>query len=114
MKENKITITGKEVGVAYCFATEIGFRKYTGVGIDEFDASDPEHITYLVLAAILAYYQGNGEEPPLKSDDIIFKAKPKEIIDALTVVFQLRADWYQLPKGDDTDEEPVGDEVKND
>ena len=99
-----ITIAGKEVTLAYCYATEIAFRKYTGESIDQFDASNPEHVLYLILAAIISWYQSKGEEPPVKDEELMYNTKPKELIDALTEIFKLRAEWYKVPAGEPEDE----------
>ena len=111
MKTKTITITGKEVGVAYCYATEIAFRKYTGVGVENFDPANPEHAAYIILAAILAYYQHKGEDAPVTDKDIIYETSPQDIIDAMTAVFHLRAEWYNLPAGEPEDKEE--DKPKN-
>ena len=105
MKQKEITLCGKQVMVAYCFATEIAFKKFTGVNLDEFDATNPEHIIYIILSAIASYYQTTHEEAPVKDEDLMYEAKPKEMLDALNEVMKLRADWYQLPKGDTIDEQ---------
>ena len=85
--------------IAYCFATEIAFRKFTGANLDEFDAGNPEHIIYIILAAIASYYQSEGKDAPVKDEGLLYHAKPKEMIDALNEVLKLRAEWYELPKG---------------
>ena len=100
--------------IAYCFATEIAFKKFTGSNLDDFDASNPEHIIYIILAAIASYYQAEGKDAPVKDEGLLYHAKPKEMIDALNEVLKLRADWYQLPKGDKKDEKPAEEqEEKN-
>jgi hypothetical protein len=109
MKTKEITLCGKQVMVAYCFATEIAFKKFTGVNIDEFDATNPEHIIYLIIAAIATYYQKQGTDAPVKDNDMMYDAQPNELISALTDVLNLRADWYQLPKGEQTDDKPDPD-----
>ena len=115
MTTRKITIAGKEVTLAYCYATEIAFRKYTGVAIDQFDAQNPEHVLYIIISAIIAWSQSRGEEPAIKDDELMYNAKPQELIDTLTEIFKLRAEWYEVPAGEPqeekTDEEPA--DVKN-
>ena len=118
MTTKNITIAGKEVTLAYCYATEIAFRKYTDVSIDSFDATNPEHVLYLILAAIMAWCQSKGEEPPIKDEEIMFSAKPKELVDALTSIFKLRSEWYYIPDAEkaesekETDKKPA--DQKND
>lgn len=104
MTSKEITIAGKAVSVAYCYATEIAFHKYTGKSVDEFDATDPDHVSYLIISAILSYYQSRDEEPPVRDGDIMYDARPKEIINAMTAIFKLRAEWYEVPADEPKDE----------
>lgn len=114
MTTKKTTIAGKEVTLAYCYATEIAFRKYTGVSIDSFNAEDPEHVLYIIIASILAWCQANGTESDVKDEDIIYRAKPKELVDTLTVIFDLRREWYEIPAEDaKKDKEPEEREKKD-
>jgi hypothetical protein len=63
MKEATIKIAGKEVKVAYCYATEILFSDYTGQEFSEFikeavvdknTQSSSKKVLYAVLSAIIA------------------------------------------------------------
>lgn len=101
MIKKEITICGIAVTIGYCFATELAFKQYTGVNIDEMDTTNPEHIIYLILSAILPCYESDGEKSPVKDSDLMYEAKPGELVAALTEVFKLRAEWYQVPKGDE-------------
>lgn len=94
MTEKIITIAGAEVGIKYCFATEIGFRDLSGESIDKFDATNPSHVTALIMAAIVAYYQSRGEDSPIDTEKIMYEAKPKELIEVMTAIFNLRNTWY--------------------
>lgn len=101
--------------MAYCYDTEINFHKYTGVSIDKFDATNPEHVFNFIRSAIIAFCHSKGEEgPSFNVDELKFKAKPKELIEALTEIFQLRAEWYDVPAGDTDDEESDDKQGKND
>lgn len=104
MESGIINIAGKDVNVAYCYATEIAFRKYTGESIEQFDAQNPEHVLYFVISAIVAWSQYKGEEPAIKDEQLMYQAKPKELVEALSVIFKLRMKWYDLPT-----DEPVDD-----
>lgn len=110
MNKEKITINGKEVGVAYCYATEIAFTKYTGVSVDEFDTKNPEHHIYIILAAIMAYNESQGKKAPVKDTDLMYNARPADIIEALRVIFELRNEWYKLPAGDNAASTAEGEE----
>ncbi len=110
MNKEKITINGKEVGVAYCYATEIAFTKYTGVSVDEFDTKNPEHHIYIILASIMAYNGAEGLDTTIRDTDLMYNARPAEIIEALRVIFELRNEWYKLPAGDNAGSTSEGEE----
>lgn len=113
MVSDKIKIAGKECGAAYCYATEIAFHNYTGIGIDNLDPENPEHIVYLIIAAVFAYYQGSSEELPIVDSDVMLKASPTEIKDAVIAISKLRVEWYKLPEGEQPDEVKEEDGEKN-
>lgn len=107
MKEATIKIAGKEVKVAYCYATEILFSDYTGQEFSEFikeavvdknTQSSSKKVLYAILSAIIAYSQSKNEDAAVVDTDIMFNAQPQEIIDAFTIIISLYNDWYQLPK----------------
>ena len=107
MKEATIKIAGKEVKVAYCYATEILFSDYTGQEFSEFikeavvdknTQSSSKKVLYAILSAIIAYSQSKNEDAAVVDTDIMFNAQPQEIIDAFTTIISLYNDWYQLPK----------------
>lgn len=104
METGIINIAGEEVNVAYCYATEIAFRKYTNMSIEQFDAQNPEHVLYFVISAIVAWSQYKGEEPAIKDEQLMYNAKPKELVEALSVIFKLRMKWYDIPEGEPVDD----------
>jgi len=113
MKTKEITICGKQVTLAYCYATEIAFRNFTGVPIDEFDPKNPEQAIYLLLASIQSYCLANDTKPIIQDTDLMYNAKSAELIEAVKTVFELRKEWYNLPAGEadiDKQEEKEGEE----
>lgn len=130
MTEKTITICGKEVRLRYCAATETGFERITGKGIDAFspkfgkdedgntivtDKPTADTNDYIVLAAsaIIAAYERNGEQPPVTLSDILYNATPQEITALLTAVVALRNEWYSLPETIETEPEKGGESAKN-
>ena len=95
--EKTITICGKEVKLRYCAATETGFEQLAGKSIGNIDFNSQEDLLRLSVAAIIAAYQREGQEAPIESKDILFDAKPTEIIELFKAVFELRAAWYNVP-----------------
>lgn len=103
-----IKIAGKEVTMAYCYATEIIFQRYTNSNIDSFDATNSEHVIYLVLAALVAYNEANhktAEDIPLKDTDLMYEAKPADIIYAVKTIYEMRHEWYAVPDAEEKKEE---------
>lgn len=104
-----------DVRMRYCAAAEQGFETLTGKRMDVFSPTPTEWDTdgnptkfdppvattqdYLTLAvaAIVAAYARNNEEPPVTSDDIIYDASPATITELITTVVTLRIQWYKVP-----------------
>lgn len=104
MTTKEINICGKNVTIAYCYATEIDFRKNAGVPMEQLDTTDAAHILHIIMAAMSPYYKSKGEDVPLTEDGIKYEASPEELVQAFTVIMQLRAEWYKMPAGEPTDE----------
>lgn len=113
--EKTITICGKEVKMRYCAAAETGFEQLSGKSIGDIDFSKQEDLICLSLAAILAAYLRDEAEAPVTSADILLDARPKEIVEMLTALIELRTAWYKVPSVVKTEmEEQEGDkEEKN-
>ena len=109
MTTKTINIAGKEVTLAYCYATEIAFARYTGVSIDKFDASNPEHILYLIISATISWSESQGKEPAIKDEDLMYKTKPKELVTAVGEILKLRSEWYEIPISEPEEEEEKED-----
>lgn len=97
MTSKEITIGEKKARVAYCYAVELMFKKYTGEVIENFDASNPEQVMYLVLSAIIAYSSAKNIEQDVKDEDIMYNAQPRQLIDAVKAIVELRMEWYSVP-----------------
>ena len=126
-----INICGKQVEMRYCIAAETGYEVLSGQSIEvfntsvterdadgkptKFDAPNATTADYIKLAcaAIVAAYERNGQEAPIKADEILYDATPEEITDLVTAIVELRLQWYNIPGviKPETDEEP--DDSKN-
>lgn len=109
METSEIKICGRTVHVGYCYATEIAFHNYTGVGVDKFDPGNPQHAIYLIMAAVFAYYNSKdhqGEDHDLTDEGLLYESKPEEIVEAFKQVLELRGRWYgvEASKGAEPDE----------
>jgi hypothetical protein len=109
MITRELTLCGKAVKLAYCYATEIAYKDITGDEIVTYFKSAHESIAkeedpdikqtiQALLACLIAYYNSNGEETPLKSEDIINEAKPAEIGMAIITMLDMRMEFYHVPK----------------
>ena len=102
------------VKLLYCAASETGFQTLSGVTMEVFNpelekneegkyvikalpkATDMNYIQ-LAMACIIAAYECDGEEPPIKSEDLLYHASREEVQDLVTTVLQMRNEWLQVP-----------------
>ena len=75
----------------YCAASEQGFEDLSG-NIKTL-TSKSKDIMNLSLACIVAAYTAEDKEPPIKSEDILYRATSKELTDLYLTVINLRAAW---------------------
>ena len=103
-----------EVKMLYCAATETGYQSLSGKLVDVFvpivemgkdgkpfikeppKATDEDYIQ-LAVAAIVAAYECDGEEPPITSKDILYTATREEIVALVSNVIQMRQEWVFVP-----------------
>lgn len=104
MKSKEVTLCGKTVGLAYCYATEIFFSNLAGVTIDELNTEKPEHVINLIIAAMFAYYRGDEKKCPIKDDDLMYQSSFPEMLDAVKAIYSLRAEWATLPENEPKDD----------
>lgn len=114
-----------EVRMLYCAATETGYEQLSGKSSDAFVArngKDGEVIPptaklddYLKLAisAIVAAYSRKGEEPPVKTGQIIYDCTAEDITQLVTTVIQMRYEWYTVPSVIKQEQQAEVEEPKN-
>ncbi len=113
MNTKKIQIAGKEVNLAYCFATEVNFKLLADSEINDFIVEVAEAITttpqrlpdirksiFLIIASAQSYYNAQGEEMIIIDKDLLFKAKPIEMGTAIGTILALRNEFYTIPDGE--------------
>ena len=114
MLQKEITLCGRQVTLAYCYATEIAYKDLSEENIADYikeavaciqQETDPDvkHTIYAILACMLAYYQSRGEEAPLTDTDLMNDAKPAELGTAIFTIIGLRMDFYHVPKDEPAD-----------
>lgn len=123
MTKEEITICGKAVTLAYCFATEISYKILSDEDITNFmqdciaalqKKTMPEMSRSIcaILAAHSAYYESVDQPAPLTDKDLMYNASPSEIGTALGTLIALRAEFYHIPAAEPKDKEE-GDGSKN-
>ncbi len=107
MKTKKIKIAGKEVVMAYCYATEIMYSNFEDDELTSFivralknEKTKKISVVHAILASAMAYYEEKDEETPITDKDLIFQAESDELSAAITTLIQLYSEWYKLPSGE--------------
>ncbi|MBR6605329.1 MAG: hypothetical protein IKK92_05615 [Prevotella sp.] len=124
MITKEITLCGRQVTLAYCFATEIAFRDLSGEDMTDFISEavsalqskrmpDIKKTIFAILAAITAQYSYSEEEPPVNSAVIMNECTPEEFGTAIGTLITLRAQFYHIPAGEPQEKEEQGTEQKN-
>ena len=121
MIHEEITLAGKPVTMGYCYATEIAYKDMSGediaaiiqetiacVNAQPARMPDTKRSIYLVLAAVMAYYQSKDEDAPIKDTDLMNDITPLELATALGTVVSLWSQFYNIPKGEPADKPAKG------
>ena len=115
MTQKEITICGKAVTLAYCYATEIAYKNMTNEDMFDYiqkaveaiqNQRDPdiEKTIYAILACMMAYYE-DADKAPVKDSEIMKQATPVEIGTAMLTILSMRSEFYHVPK-DEPEEKP--------
>ena len=118
MITKEVTICGKQVTLAYCYATEIAFKKlcnedmfdYIKHAIESIQAErdpDIEKTIYAIIACMMAYYE-EIDKAPIKDTDLMKEAKPVETGTAMLAILSMRTEFYNIPKGEPEDKPQKG------
>lgn len=124
MKKKEITLAGKQVTVAYCYATEIAFKDLSGQDIADFMGEigealaankmpDVKKSIFLLVAAIMSYYEPKKEDAPISDAQIMTDATPLEMGAAIGAVLNLRSEFYALPEGEPKEKKKNASKGKN-
>lgn len=128
MNTKEITICGKQVTLAYCYATEISYKILADQDILNFmqevsDAlqAEPQQMPdirktiFLLLASMQSYYDslpagqdGRKPQPPVTDEDLMYHCTPQDLGVALGTILGLRSQFYHLPSDEPEEKEPKG------
>ena len=114
MITKEVTICGKPVTLAYCFATEISYKILADEDIHDFVVTaitlinekkmpDTRKTIFLILAAMQAFYESKGIEMPVGDKQLMYESTPEDIGNALGTVLSLWMEFNHLPAGEPED-----------
>lgn len=109
-----ITICGKPVTLAYCYATEIAYKDLSDENIGEYineavdciqKGADPDvkRTILAILACMLAYYNSKKEDTPIEFEELMSNISPSEFATAIITVLDMRIEFYHVPTGEPAD-----------
>jgi hypothetical protein len=109
-----ITICGKTVTLAYCYATEIAYKDLSDENIGEYineavdciqKGADPDvkRTILAILACMLAYYNNKNEDTPIEFEELMSNISPSEFATAIITVLDMRIEFYHVPTGEPAD-----------
>jgi hypothetical protein len=123
MIQKEITLLGKQVTLAYCFGTEISYKllaeqectdfvREVLAGLAQETPKMPDTIKsiYLIMSAMTAYYESNGEKNPIEDKELIFHATPEDIGLAVGTIARMYIEFYKIPIGEPEDKKPANAE----
>lgn len=118
MITKEITLCGKQVTLAYCYATEIAYKEMSDEDIFDYAQAAVEAIKaqrdpdikktiFAIIACMMAYYE-DKDKAPVKDSEIMREATPVEIGTAMLTILSMRQEFYHVPKGEPEDKQEKG------
>ena len=109
-----ITICGKSVTLAYCYATEIAYKDLSDETIGEYineavdciqKGADPDvkRTIWAILACMMAYYNSKDQDTPIEVGELMSNISPSEFAAAIITVLDMRIEFYHVPAGEPAD-----------
>lgn len=125
MTTKEITILDQKVTLAYCYGTEISYKLLAEEECTEFireviasiqskKMPDARKSIYLIIAAMTAYYESQGQKNPIEDKQLIYHATPDDVGLALGTIAGLYIEFYHIPVGEPEDKpQKTGRKQKN-
>lgn len=125
MTTKEITILDQKVTLAYCYGTEISYKLLAEEECTEFireviasiqskKMPDARKSIYLIIAAMNAYYESQGQKNPIEDKQLIYHATPDDVGLALGTIAGLYIEFYHIPVGEPEDKpQKTGRKQKN-
>ena len=124
MVTKEITICGKQVTLAYCYATEISYKILSDEDIFDFGQEIAEKIQHeqmpdirktilLIIASMQSYYESKGTKTPIEDKELMYDCSPQDIGQALGTIIGLRSQFYHVPSDEPKEKSAEGKDKKN-
>ena len=125
MITKEITILDQKITLAYCYGTEISYKLLAEEECTEFireviasiqskKMPDARKSIYLIIAAMTAYYESQGQKNPIEDKQLIYHATPDDVGLALGTIAGLYIEFYHIPVGEPEDKpQKTGRKQKN-
>lgn len=109
MITREVTLCGKQVTLAYCYATEIAYKDLTEEDIIKYiryaieciqSKEDPDikQSVFAIVACMIAYSQSkNEEETPVTNKELMLNMSPLELGKAVLAIISMRLEFYKVP-----------------
>jgi hypothetical protein len=109
MITREVTLCGKSVTLAYCYATEIAYKDLTNEDIIKYiryaieciqSKEDPDikQSVFAIVACMIAYSQSkNEEETPVTDKELMLHMSPLELGKAVLAIISMRLEFYKVP-----------------
>lgn len=109
MITREVTLCGKQVTLAYCYATEIAYKDLTQEDIIKYiryaieciqSKEDPDikQSVFAIVACMIAYSQSkNEEETPVTDKELMLNMSPLELGKAVLAIISMRLEFYKVP-----------------
>ena len=122
MITKEITLCGKQVTLAYCYATEIAYKEMSDEDIFDYAKAAVEAIQsqrdpdikrtiFAIIACMMAYYE-DKDKAPVKDSEIMREATPVEIGTAMLTILSMRSEFYHVPTGEPEDKPKDGQDAE--
>ena len=109
MITREVTLCGKQVTLAYCYATEIAYKDLTNEDIIKYiryaieciqSKEDPDikQSVFAIVACMIAYSQSKDEEEtPVTEKELMLHMSPLELGKAVLAIISMRLEFYKVP-----------------
>lgn len=122
MFTKEITLCGKQVTLAYNYATEITYKDLSDEDILDYVSNtvdalqqgkdpDAKKSIFFILAAIIAYSESKKEKAPFEVMELTNNITPTELATAILTIIGMRSEFYHVPKDEPEEKEPKGKRV---